>query len=37
MSDNDINFVLQLSKDEFDMVITIMLHDACRTRTLVSR
>ena len=30
MSDNDdINFVLQLTKDEFDMIVTIMLHDAC--------
>ena len=29
MTVNDINFVLGLTKDEFDMVVTIMLHDAC--------
>ena len=29
MSAEDINFVLQLSKADFDKIITIMLHDAC--------
>ena len=29
MSDNDIKFVLRLSKAHFDMIVTIMLHDAC--------
>ena len=29
MAAEDINFVLQLSKADFDKIITIMLHDAC--------
>ena len=29
MSNNNINYVQPVSKFHFDMIITIMLHDAC--------
>ena len=29
MSDNNINYVQQVTKFNFDMIMTIMLHDAC--------